>query len=455
MRLRTLALAFTLLAAPVLGEDLAGLWRVEGRRSDGKTYAGWATISPRGEHRWDLSGQARFFEEQLAWSAGGELEGKTLTLARRDGAGGAAGALGGELGSSPRAVYTLSADGKTLSGEVDLPGVGLATERYTRASETPTGRFDRARLVLRRGETVEVRASMNPAGALAAAWVGGARPSTVVVTRAGDRIALTGRSPGRTSLLLRLGAHGATLAALQVEVQDGLCRQVVARVKALAGAGEKPIVIFDLDDTLFDTRSRTLAILRTFPDEPRLRALALEAIKHGLPETLANAGYSPEEIEGPLGEKIRRHWSYGFFKDESLRLDTPIPGGVEFVNALSDAGAHVYYVTGRKVTAEKLSREVLAAAGFPVEPHATLVLKPIPASGAPKEETSAFKGRVTRETIAQQGTIVAAFDNEPGNCNEFRRSIPEGARSVFVETLWPAESPDLVGGIDTIPDFLD
>jgi hypothetical protein len=125
---------------------------------------------------------------------------------------------------------------------------------------------------------------------------------------------------------------------------------------------------------------------------------------------------------------------------------------VEWVRALVAAGGHPIYLTGRAEKTRALSLEVLQAAGFP---EGTLFLKPNPGPGVQKEATHAFKGRITRSEVPQLGTVVAAFDNEPANCNAFRESAPADAAVVFLDTLYPDDSPALGAGIDTLPDFLE
>ena len=452
--LASLLFALPLLAAPALCSDLSGLWRVEGKLPDGAGYSGWATLSRKGEAAWELTARAlRADGSALTWTASGTLQAQRLTLVRPSPGAGVVGSIGGGAAAEPvSAVYEVTQDGRLFTGEVDLPGPeGVSRERYARQAP-PSGRFERERVVLRPGESLELAVSLDPAEALPVAFVGGARPTHVVTSRpAPDRVVLVGRAPGTTTLRLRLGAHGPELAALPIEVRAGVTREVLGRVKELAAAGKKPLVIFDLDDTLFDTRSRTLAILRAYPAEPRFQALRLDQIAHGLPETLGNAGFSPAELEGEPAKKVRRFWSQRFFDPESLRLDGTIPGGVDYVKAVVAAGGHPIYLTGRKEDMRALSLEVLRAAGYP---EGTLFLKDSNLPGS-KEPTPAFKGRITREKLPALGIAVAAFDNEPANSNAFRENLPAEARSVFVDTIYPDDSPGLIEGIDTIADFLD
>tara|TARA_B100001964_G_C13889999_1_gene446774 strand:- start:359 stop:583 length:225 start_codon:yes stop_codon:yes gene_type:complete len=50
------------------------------------------------------------------------------------------------------------------------------------------------------------------------------------------------------------------------------------------------------------------------------------------------------------------------------------------------------------------------------------------------------------------GKTVAAFDNEPGNCNLFADVWSEG-RSVFVKTTWAPNPPPLHDAVITVDGF--
>lgn len=77
-------------------------------------------------------------------------------------------------------------------------------------------------------------------------------------------------------------------------------------------------------------------------------------------------------------------------------------------------------------------------------------MKPDPAPGEPKLETAEWKGKTTKEQVVPMGKIVAAFDNEPVNCNAFRESAPQSTRVIFVDTLYKPDSPALLDRITTM-----
>ena len=296
------------------------------------------------------------------------------------------------------------------------------------------------RLWLATGDRATVDVRVTPSSALAGLAL--AAPSQLEARLVGSRLTVIARAPGQWTVELRQGPGGAVLARLPVAVQAPLLERVLDRVRA--EAGHAPIVVFDLDDTLFDTRWRTLKVLQAWGQshgEPRLVALELEDVRWDLAPTLRNAGLSSWEIAGPLGRAIAAERSRHF---SDYPLDRPFPGAVEYVRAVQAAGARVAYVTGRTEPKRALSEQVLRQWGFPVE-GALRWFKPLSWSGS----TASYKGRVVRQSLPGYGQVVACFDNEPANCNAFETAAP-GAIQVFLDTLYPSDSPALLSGVETI-----
>lgn len=199
---------------------------------------------------------------------------------------------------------------------------------------------------------------------------------------------------------------------------------VIAEVDRTA-AVTLPVVVFDLDSTLFDTAARNHRILQEFAE---LTGGPLEAIFQTL--TLADFGW---DVRGPLRargyddaatlEALGRFWAQRFFTDRYVALDHPSPGAVEFVHRCHDAGALVYYLTGRHVGGmERGTVEALTRNGFPLfGGRAQVHLKP-------DFHTAdvVFKDQALTAIRSLRGRVVATFDNEPGNCNLFARSFPGG-----------------------------
>ncbi len=215
-----------------------------------------------------------------------------------------------------------------------------------------------------------------------------------------------------------------------------------------------PIVVFDLDGTLMDNRPRTLAILREFADRCRDRdpALADQLEKAQMAELEYLLSDSLERIGAhrhSLVEEMHGFWRDRFFADPHLVHDVALPGAVDFVRGCYDAGALLVYLTGRDLPLMGTGTfQSLRDLGFPIGvPGTELVLKPDAAT--PDE---AFK-RDAAPQLARLGHVIAAFDNEPGNCNVMLAHYPD-AHVVFVDTQRMPGGPELDPGVHVVRDFL-
>lgn len=233
---------------------------------------------------------------------------------------------------------------------------------------------------------------------------------------------------------------------------SGPLASVYEAVRAGRARGETPVVVFDLDDTLFRVAYRTKHILQTWVErEPRARGLrakvdALEplAMPYSLGGTLDRLGVTDPKLR----KRADAYWGRSFFGNDFLTDDRPVPGAPVYVWALKHAGAHLVYLSGRDEPRMGAgTRVALRGTGFPVPgPGVTLLLKP-----DWREKDVAYKERVTRE-IGALGRVVASFDNEPKNVNMFRRKFP-AALCVFLDTQHSPDAPPLAAGIVTVRDF--
>jgi len=217
-------------------------------------------------------------------------------------------------------------------------------------------------------------------------------------------------------------------------------RQVFERIELSLQRDSLPVVVFDLDSTLFSTAPRNLRILREF--------VALHAQRFpGVREAAHEVGV--EHLGWDLREDLRRRglqdphallalrtfWSDRFFSDDYLLADTPVPGAVEFVEACHERGALVYYLTGRHVGGMELGTvRALTQHGFPFwHGRCVLHLKP-----SIEMNDRAFKDDALADIRSYQGQVVATFENEPGNANMFASAFP-AALHFWLTTI---HSPD-------------
>lgn len=458
-RALTLLLPALLLSAasPAAAGDLAGYWTVEGALPDGTGYSGHAALARAGEDRYRLIARARLENGRwLNWRANAEREGDVLVV-RHLAARGLVGSVLGSLGGAPPTPlgrYAIDEDEQAFGGAYALEGSAeTGRARYVRQAD-PVVRFEPDALEVRAGETAVVAVRCEPEEATGLLWFEGDAVARAFWEEGVRKLELEpSGAPGPSPVQARLGPPGGrTLAELALTVQRRILDEVVARVRAAVAAGERPIVAFDLDDTLFDTRYRVRAIMRDYGaqvGDERLERLSVRDVHYELEETLREIGFSEEEIAGQAGRAARRAWSRRFFSASSYALDRPIRGALAYVDRLVEAGARVVYVTGRAERTRQGTIDVLAAAGLPID---EVYHKPDPAPGQPKEPTASYKERIAREVLDPTGRIVACFDNEPKNANAFRRAAPD-AIVVWLDTLYEPDGPALLPGIARVPDL--
>ncbi len=202
-----------------------------------------------------------------------------------------------------------------------------------------------------------------------------------------------------------------------------------------------------------DNRPRTCAIVREFAETLRIRepaiaeSLALAEPNHLaylLSDSMAALGVHRED----LVVELQAFWRDRFFSDPHLVHDVALPGAVRFAHECYEAGAILIYLTGRDLPLMGTgSFGSLRDLGFPIGvPGTELVLKPD--ASMPDE---AYK-RLEAPKLARVGRVVAAFDNEPGNCNTFRSHFPD-AESVFIDTQHMPGAPPLAAEVSVIADF--
>jgi hypothetical protein len=215
---------------------------------------------------------------------------------------------------------------------------------------------------------------------------------------------------------------------------------------------ERPVVLFDLDGTLYDNRPRTLRILHAFAaqlpseharDAQIIRALTSADLQYRLEETLLPRGVAPAVLEA-----AQRAWRVRFFTDMACSDDVPLPGAVHYVRRCWDLGATVVYLTGRDIPGMLLgSCRTIRDDGFPIAiPRVELVMKP-----TFEEGDTAFKERLL-DPLGELGRVVASFDNEPVNCNLFHRRWPD-AHTVLLDTQKAPGAPPLDPGIAVVRTF--
>ena len=244
--------------------------------------------------------------------------------------------------------------------------------------------------------------------------------------------------------------------AFAAEYKPEILTEIQNKVKEALEEGRRPVVIFDLDDTLINTRDRNLRILKNFiaqqdiqnrfPNETALvRDIQLSNLKYLLNDTLKSIGVTNENFL----KEANAFWLERFFTNEYCKDDLPMVGAVNYVQWLYEAGATIVYLTGRdEPRMGEGTRANLRVKNFPLsDPEDNiLMMKPNKDMDDLAFKVGAF------DTIATLGDVVAAFENEPANINALQKRFPDG-RMVFVDTIHSPKPDVPAGGIFWIRDF--
>ena len=218
--------------------------------------------------------------------------------------------------------------------------------------------------------------------------------------------------------------------------------QVVERTSRSLQAKELPVVVFDLDSTLFDVSHRSFRILKEWLQSSETASFhetrtLLSSIEP------SDMRYSLEDVweikkipfdQSPFDHQMKhakQFWRKRFFNNDYLVHDEPTPGAVSFVRRLHEMGAMVVYLTGRDVPLMAFGTfDQLRAHGLPIECERTrLILKP-----KRHLDDLDFKCGAAK-TISGFGRVIASFENEPKNLVAMAGVFSPETMNVFIETV--------------------
>jgi hypothetical protein len=230
--------------------------------------------------------------------------------------------------------------------------------------------------------------------------------------------------------------------------------EVRKKVAAAKAAGKNPLVLFDLDDTLVDTATRTRAIfldaLRS-PSAPAGAEQAAEQLDYlCLSEYVLGVEGNLDRAE--LAPAVRRYlqdaWTRAANGDRYVDRAVPFRGAPAYVAELRTKGATVVYLTNRNGRrAREGTLRALDARGFPIERDgALLVMQP-----GDSEDSLSWKEEEA-EKLAAKGTVVAFFQNEPANVRAYRALFPEAVPVLVVSRHRPRQ-PAVAAGTRCIVDY--
>jgi hypothetical protein len=250
-------------------------------------------------------------------------------------------------------------------------------------------------------------------------------------------------------------------------VLEEILRRVREAVATRRGEQEAqaPLVVFDLDSTLYDVSPRMLQIVQDwsrseeaqgFPQVVRaLRGVQLKHVGYSVRDVFRSLQVDgPESLEAH--ERLRRYWAKHFFRNEYLAYDQVYEGAVEFVQEVYEAGARVVYLTGREESSQgRGTQERIEADGFPWgRKRAHLVMK----RGLEYEDWE-HKVRALHEILGGSlggeipvGKLIASFENEPPNLAALVRAFPESMH-VWMETVCSERRTQPLRGVYHVTDF--
>jgi len=207
--------------------------------------------------------------------------------------------------------------------------------------------------------------------------------------------------------------------------------QALTQIKQRTQAGEKVAVSFDIDNTLFDTRGRALAIGKAFDaanGTTYFKGKTSKQMGNDAKETAKLVKMSPEHAK-----KFSAFFFQRFFKGENYKNDLQIRQTVALAKKAAAAGADVFYVTARTEHEERFTIAQLQKAGLPTVDSNFVVSKP-----KMKDKTPEYKAQAL-DTISQQYDFVPWFITESRADIAGVQKLDTRVKTVLLETKFSGE----------------
>jgi hypothetical protein len=209
-------------------------------------------------------------------------------------------------------------------------------------------------------------------------------------------------------------------------------------IERFGRSGEPWAVGFDIDDTLVDTRARTLAALRAFASSPAGHVMPALPLAKLVPEDMQRDGAATAADlasgNAAFATSFQKFWERFFWTPASLRHDRPIERIMAMARKVAASGGEVFYITGRNDLLATETFLQLRTYRLPNVDPAHVFHKPyIPGR---RIDTPGYKV-TTLEHIGRRGISLAAFVTE---CRRDLASIVAMRRApipIFID--WPTE----------------
>lgn len=211
-------------------------------------------------------------------------------------------------------------------------------------------------------------------------------------------------------------------------------QEVLTRTQAVLDAKKLPVIIFDLDSTLFHVSPRSFEIMKEWIHSSSISILpnlTEDDMGYSIEDIWVKRGLSTETGESFMHLKAaKEYWRKRFFSNEFIHHDVAHPGAVQYVKRLHEMGAKIVYLTGRDVPLMAFGTvDHLCNQGFPVEVDRTrLILKP-----KRHIDDLVFKADVCTQAN-EWGEVIASFENEPKNIVAMQKALPS-CMHIFFESV--------------------
>ncbi len=200
--------------------------------------------------------------------------------------------------------------------------------------------------------------------------------------------------------------------------------------------GLKPALVFDIDNTLLDTRYRTRAAAKAFE---------VDGVHPFLGPKLAQMEYDPRHTAATLkrpelGEAFAQFFDDFFWRKKSFDFDRPIAMTIAFAKLAKALGADIYFLTGRTETYRDLTAKRLAQLGLGEPDVEHLIMKPDKRDRHGRlMRTERFKARQLRKLHAKKIPIAGYMTEGSRDMRYLQQHVREVKRWLYL--LFPIDEP--------------